>query len=184
MLDRTRKADFIREGLARYPDARETVDYFQSSVMEAIFAAFEAKTNWKNFQPRRDGEGSLESGRGIGSVDRFVQAWIAGTLPNLIAANEKVWLSLGLYWRPPTRPSAPVVAACHAWTEKGAVVPLVVPGRNQRIIIGALFKKSERRLLLEPGKDFDPLEALSLLLDTADEAMATVAADGATGGSV
>jgi len=182
MLDRTKKAEFIREGLARYPDARETVDYFQSSVMEAIFTAFETKMNWKTFQPRRLG-GSLESGRGIG--DRFIQGWIEGTLQNLYAAGEKMWLTLGLYWRPPRRPSAPVVAACHASREKGALVPLVdVPGRNQRINIGPLYKPGESRLLLEPGQDFDLSETFSLLLDTADEALVTVSADVATGGSV
>lgn len=49
MLDATAKLNFLREGVKRYPDARETVDYFQTSVLEAIFAAFEARSNWNHF---------------------------------------------------------------------------------------------------------------------------------------
>lgn len=56
MLDATSKTKFFRDGLVHYPDARETVDYFQTSATEAMFAAFEA-TNWKNFKPHRDSEG-------------------------------------------------------------------------------------------------------------------------------
>ena len=36
MLDDTPKAAFIRDGLVHYPGARETVDYFQTTILESI----------------------------------------------------------------------------------------------------------------------------------------------------
>jgi hypothetical protein len=176
MLEKTSKIEFVRVGLLRYPDARETVDYFQTSVTEAIFAAFEAKTNWKYFQPFRDPGGSLEAGKATGSVDRYIHAFIAGTLPNRNGGKEKVWIYLGLYWKPPRRPHAPVVAACSCSVDKGGAVPLLdLPGRDPQVELGALYKRGERRLLLAAREeDFDLDQAFSLLLDCIDEAMAVV----------
>lgn len=94
MLGTTSKSEFLRVGLARYPDARETVDYFEVTVMEAIFAAFEAKAVWNRFQPIRDSAGSLLSGKATGTVDRFIHAFVAGTLPNRVGGKEKVWVSI------------------------------------------------------------------------------------------
>ncbi len=171
MLEKTSRMEFLRVGLLRYPDARETVDYFQSSVMEAILAAFEAKTNWKNFQPSRNQEG-FETGKATGSVDRFIHAFIAGTLPNRNGAKEKIWIYLGLYWNPPRRPNAQVVAACSSWVEKGGPISLLdLPDRDQKVALGPLYKRGERRLIVEPREDFDAAETFSLLLDCIDEAM-------------
>ncbi|MBK9240537.1 MAG: hypothetical protein IPL75_09815 [Acidobacteria bacterium] len=176
MLDETGKAQFLRVGLERYPDARDTVDYFQASVVDAIISAFSEKTTWKNFQPRRDAEGNMETGKVIGSGDRYIQAWVLGALPRLSETKERVWLSLGLYWKP-KRLSAPVVAFSNAWTEKGVMVPFSdVAGRDKRVTLGAVTKKSDRRLFLVPGKDFGPEEAFLLLLDSADDALGDVTA--------
>lgn len=181
MLEKASMMEFLRVGLSRYPDARETVDYFQTSVMEAIFAAFEAKT-WKNFQPFRN-QGGLELGKATGSVDRFIQGFIAGTLPNRNGGKEKIWIYLGLYWNPRRRPSAQVVAACSSWVEKGGPIPLLdLPGRDQQVALGPLNKRGERRLMVEPREDFDPSETFSLLLDCIDEAMGAVGT--VTGASV
>ena len=60
MLDDNTKAAFVRDGLLRYPTARDTVDYFQTTVVETIQRAFEEKSDpWHNFEPRHQG-GSLE----------------------------------------------------------------------------------------------------------------------------
>jgi hypothetical protein len=169
VLDAAKKAEFFREGLRRYPDARETVDYFQTSILEAMFAAFEARTNWVNFQPRRDA-GNLETGKLIGATDRAIQAWIVGRVGD---SPSRVWLSLGLYWKPPRRPNMPVVAACHASGDRG--VPLLftdVPNRPERLHLGPLHRRGESRLFVQAGDDFDAEEAFSLLLDAADEALA------------
>ena len=172
MLETTSKAEFLRVGLVRYPDARETVDYFETSVEEAILAAFQAKTNWKNFQPSRGPEGSLESGKTTGPADRYIQVWITGGLPHRIEGQERAWITLGLYWKAPRRPSAPVVAACYATAEKGKPIPLLdLPGRDSQIALGPLYKKGERRLLLEPRDDFAAAEAFALLLDAVDDAL-------------
>jgi hypothetical protein len=170
MLDATNKIKFFRDGLVHYPDARETVDYFQTSAMEAIFGAFEA-ANWKNFKPHRDSEGSLQSARATGPVDRYIQASIDGTLANRNRGKETVTLYLFLWWNPPLRPKAQVVAACVAWDEKRPVQLLDLPDRDQRVVLGLVKKKGELCLLLEPTKDFDPAEAFPLLLHSIDEAM-------------
>jgi hypothetical protein len=130
---------------------------------------FEAKTDWKNFHPRKR-DTSFEYGKVIGPIDRYIQLWVEGTMPN--QNGIRAWLSLGLFWKPARRPSAPVVAVSYAWTEKGVPLSLVdLPGRNPHVLLGPLSKRSERRLFLEPGDEFDPGETFGLLLDAADEAL-------------
>lgn len=180
MLEKTSTIEFLRTGLSRYADARETVDYFETATTKAIVAAFEAKANWKNFQPIREA-GSLQSGNATGSVDRFIHAFLAGTVPSRNEGKEKMWIYLGLYWKPPRRPNARVVAATHAVFEKGIPVPLLdAPSRNKQIGLGPLFRKNDRRLWVEPGDDFDPAEIFALLLDSVDEALAVNEAAGRT----
>lgn len=168
MDEKLSQLEFLREGLARYADARETVNYFQTSILEALFRVFEAKMNWKNFEPVRV-EGNLESAKYIGNV--YITAYIAGTLRNRKSANEKVFISLGLYWNPPLRRSASVVAYSACWTEKNTPVPFNPPKPGSGVTLGSIGKKSERYILLEPGTDFDPDVSFALLLDAADDAL-------------
>jgi hypothetical protein len=171
MLDSASKIEFLRIGLARYPDARETVDYFETTLMDPIFAAFNAKADWKSFQPRRDSAQALQSGKFIGPADRYIHAWIGGTLTSR-GISEKVWLTLGIYWNPSRRPNARAVAASACNIDRGGPVPFAdLPGRSERVVIGPLNRPTERRLLLDLGDDFDPAEAFSLLLDAADDAL-------------
>lgn len=169
MTTKVSQIEFFRDGLSHYPDARETVNYFQTCVREAISRAFEAKTSWNNFEPFRV-NGSLESGGGMGDV--FIQAWIAGTLPNRSSIKEKVWISLGLVWKPSYRPSASVVAASHCWSSvTNTSVPFNRPKTDSGVALGRPNKKGERRMLLEPGADFDPEVSFALLLDAVDDAL-------------
>lgn len=173
MLDKTSRIDFLRTGLTRYADARETVDYFETTMMDSIVAAFEAKTDWTNFQPIRDSDGHLQFGKAIGPVDRFVHAYIAGALPT---RNEKrrAYLSLGVYWNPRQFKSARVVAASQCWMgEKGGVVSFLdLDSRDTRLVLGSIHKRGERRVLLEVNDGFEPVEDFALLLDSADDALA------------
>ena len=169
MLDDTTKAAFIRDGLVHYPGARETVDYFQTTILESIQKAFEEKDEWKNFKPHRQG-GTFEYGKVIGAIDRYIQSWTQGTIPT--QSGVKAWLALGLIWKPTRRPSSPVVVVSNAWTDKGVPLPFLdLPARDPRILLGFISRRSERRLFLEPRDDFDPSEAFALLLDAADEAL-------------
>lgn len=176
MIENTSKVEFLRVGLERYPDACETVDYFEKSVTEAIVAAFKAKTNWKNFRPHRgDSEGSLQTGNGTG--DRFIHAFMGGTLPNRNGDKEKVWIDLGFYWNPPRRPMRQFVAACFCWLDEDEkpVSLLDLPSRDQKVELGPVYKRNERQLVLEArAEDFDPEKAFSLLLDSIDEALGVV----------
>jgi len=87
-----------------------------------------------------------------------------------------VWLSLGLFWRTPRRPHADVLAVTDCWFDGGGgPAPRVdLPSRDSRVAIGPVYKRSERRLILEPREDFDPVEAFGLLLDSMDDALSTV----------
>jgi len=40
MLDDTSRIEFLRAGMAPYPAARETVDYFETTLMKLIVDAF------------------------------------------------------------------------------------------------------------------------------------------------
>jgi hypothetical protein len=121
----------------------------------------------------------LETGKLIGTSDRFIHGWIVGTLP---PSPNRVWLSLQLYWKPARQPSIPVVAACHASVEKGVVLSFKdVSNRPSSIRLGPLFRKGDSRLFLEAGDSFDPDEAFQLLLESADEALAmTIPPDSAS----
>jgi hypothetical protein len=164
--------EFLRTGLGRYPDARETVDYFETTLMNAVLAAFATKRDWKHFVPTRDSDGALESGRAIGPVDRYIHAFIAGAAPRR-HGDSRLWLSLGVYWKPRRATDAPVVASCNSWiSDRGGAVSFAdIASRDQRVILGPLYKKGERRLFLRIGDQFDPVEDFALLLESADEAL-------------
>jgi hypothetical protein len=169
MIDDTTKVAFVREGLKHYPGARETVDYFQTTILEGIQNAFEEKTDWKHFEPRRQ-DGNLEYGKAVGSIDRYIQSWARGTIQTQGGINA--WLAISLIWNPMRRPNSPVLVVANAWTDKGVVLALLdSPGRNPRVMLGPVSRRNERRLFLEPGDDFDPYEAFALVLDAADDAL-------------
>ncbi len=180
MLEKTNKNTFLRLGLSHYPDARETVDYFEDCVEKAIFRSFEAKNSWKTFQPSRDAGGNLQLTKFTGPVDRFICGYLTGTLPNQTSNAEKVWITLGLAWNPRCRPE-PVLAYGSGSTVKGSPIPLRdLQDRDRRVSIGPLNKKSERRLLVGPGPDFDPDELFPLLLDALDNAMEVIESGNST----
>src|SRR5688572_15648261 len=115
---------FIREGLSRYAEARNTISYFQTCVYDAIASAFEGKLDWKNFQPSR-ADGGLEPAKAIGSV--FIHSYVAGSIPAR-GITDKTWLSLGVYWNAPHRPAGSIVAAAQCWADtKGTNVPFNLP---------------------------------------------------------
>ena len=173
------KSGFIREGLSRYAEARETVSYFQTCVYDALMSAFDAKTNWTHFEPVRRNNG-FESGKAPGAV--FLHAYIAGHVPcrNI---KEKAWLSLGLYWNARCRPKS-VVAASMCWIDGGGpVVPFNHPKSRSGFGIGPLYRRSEMRLIMEAGPDFSPEMSFADLLDASDEALGPVENDAQPGDS-
>ena len=170
MLEKADQIKFLRDGLLRYPDAHDTVDYFEKLVMESILGAFDGKTVWKELRPTRGADGKIQATKGIGN--RFLSYFVSVTRPHRNADKDRIWMALGLYWNPKRRPSAQVVAACTSWVDKGGPVPLLdLPDRDPRVVIGEVDKRGERRLLIEPAEDFDPAEAFPLLLDSMDAAM-------------
>ena len=161
--------EFVRLGLQRYPAARETVDLFEDTIVKKMLAALN-EMPWKHFQPARDG-GQLQSGKSFGANERWVATFVVGSIP-ATHGMEKVWLSLGVYWNAPRRTSAGPVAASWCNLDKGVPVQLKdVSSRDPRLSVGPLFKKTERRLLLPLGDDFDPAETFPLLVTSLDDAL-------------
>jgi hypothetical protein len=175
MAHKTNELEFFRTGLLRYADARDTVDYFESSVQKALLGAFNGKADWRHFVPDRDSSGNLVTGKGLGISDRFISVWMAGTLLSRKAdSGRRVWVGMSVYWRPPQRTSASVVVSCHAWFEGNGLVPLLdVPDRDRRVLIGTTDRRNERKLFIEPAEDFDPSDAFSLLLASLDNGLAS-----------
>lgn len=176
MAEAMDKVAFIREGLSRYADARDTVNYFQTCVYDALMAAFEAKESWKHFEPIRTKDG-FQSGRAPGAV--FLHAYIAGHVPSR-DIKEKAWLSLGLYWNPRFRPKS-VVAATLCWVDGGGLARFNPPPASGSIALAPLFKRSELRLVMEAGPGFDPEVSFGELLDASDEALGPEASEGTLG---
>jgi hypothetical protein len=175
LLDPETKLKFLCEGLKRYPEARETVDYFQKEMIDAMEEAFRERAGaWRNFEPTLN-QGSLESGKIIGANERYLQCWIVGTVRG---TSGRTWLNLGLYWKAPRLPNIPVAAACHASGEKGVPLQLANVARDNAVRLGPLYKRTETRLFVEAGDDFDPAEKFRVLLEAADDALGAIAGAG------
>ena len=159
---------FIREGLSRYEDARETVNAFQTCIYDLIARVLDAKADWKHFVPIRT-HGVLQTTRAQGAV--LLHVYIAGHVPGR-GIKERVWLSLGLYWSPPLRRSASVVVASTCWVDgMGALVPFHSPCAPNGVSLAPIYKKSELRLVADVGPDSDLEQVLTTLLDAADDAL-------------
>ena len=173
MLEKgTAMEEFLRAGVVRYPDAWETVDYFETVILEQIFAAFNARDPWKHFHPSSK-DGDLESGKGVGpGADRYVHAYIAGALPS--RELEKVWLSLGVSGtRHVVQIRGRSLLAPVGLRGAGERLRLGIPTRDQRLQIAPIYKTDpHRRLLLELSEQsFNPALDFALLLDAADEGL-------------
>lgn len=175
MADRASEIAFFREGLSHYPDARETVDYFEKSVEESISRAFDAKTQWKTFQPTYEAALRIKKTKFIGQLDPHVSVYIGGTLPSQNGSQVKVWVYLGLWWNPQYCPSMSSVAYCHCARERGTSIQLPdLPNRDKRLSFGPLNRKNKLCLLLNANSDFDPDDAFPLLLDALDDALSAI----------
>jgi hypothetical protein len=96
--------------------------------------------------------------------------------------SGRTWLSLGLYWKPPRQPNIPVAAACHASGEKGFMLQLAKAARPEPVRLGPLYKRTETRLFVEAGDDFDPAGTFGVLLEAADAAVGAISGAGAEPG--
>lgn len=171
MFNPQEKLAFLHAGLDRYADARETVDYFETAVQELLLLTLRSKETWKHFRPTKT-SGQFEFGKSTGPADRFIAAWIGGDRPGPEGKPLRTWMCLGLYWNQPLVPKAHVIAAAHAWGDKGRFVHLADrPDRDPRVELVPTNKMSERRLVVGPLGDVEIQDALALLLTALDDAL-------------
>lgn len=156
---------FIRDGLSRYAQARDTIEYFESRMHEVLRQTFDERTTWKNFRRARDTNGDLLppiTGRS-GAQTRWLWAYVEGEK----RGDEKTFLTLGLCWNPPKVPN-PVVLYSAFTTGAGKLVNLTDrPDRDPRVRLGSI-DRNERRAFLVPTADFDAASDLAVLLEATD----------------
>ena len=75
MLDRD-TLEFVRSGLDRYPDARETLGFFEETIHKSIVDALRQR-EWRTFRPSTSNKGGLAISKAKG--DTFLHAWLEGS---------------------------------------------------------------------------------------------------------
>lgn len=148
--------EFVRVGLDRYPDARETVRFFEETIHKSIVDALQQRP-WRTFRP----SSSLKGGQAISKNkgDTFLHAWIEGSTERQSSVR---FVYLGIYWEDP------VVAAVGLWGEKWKKLSIRPPNSLDR---GIWFNPSDQSLSLHVGKEFEPDADFNRLLDALEDAM-------------
>ena len=155
MLDKN-ILEFVRTGLVRYPDARETVDSFEETIHKSVIDALQHR-EWRTFLPSTNNKGGLAIQKGKG--DTYLHAWLEGSTKR----QSKVrFVYLGIYWEDP------VVAAAGLWDEKWKKLPVKPPSAPNE---GIKFNPSDQSLGLKVGKEFEPDADFKRLLDALEDAI-------------
>jgi hypothetical protein len=177
MLDEKAKAEFLRLGVSKYPDAWATVDAFENEIFSAIKAAFEEKAPWAGFEPRLV-NGSVDFKKLIGRELRWMSGSVIGTLASL-DGPQLGEINLGVFWNPPHQ-SHSVVAACAPWLGKSWMAMRWPEQRQPPLEVGPLYNKNERRLYVGLSRQTELREAFTMLLDAVDNALATSSSERST----
>lgn len=155
MLDRD-TLEFVRSGLDRYPDARETLGFFEETIHKSLVDALRQR-EWRTFRPSTSNKGGLAIVKAKG--DTFLHAWLEGSTTRQGTVR---FVYLGIYWEDP------VVAAVGLWDERWKKLPVKPPSG---LIEGIKFNPSDQSLGLEVGKDFEPDADFKRLLDALEDAL-------------
>jgi hypothetical protein len=155
MLDKD-TLEFVRIGIERYPNARETVSFFEETIHKSIIDALRQR-EWRTFRPSTSSKGGLVIGKAKG--DTFLHAWLEGSTTGQAQAR---YVYLGIYWEDP------VVAAVGLKDEKWRNLPMKPPSV---LISGIRFTPSDQSLGLEVGKEFEPDADFKRLLDALEDAI-------------
>ncbi|MCC7124347.1 MAG: hypothetical protein IT178_05830 [Acidobacteria bacterium] len=144
---------FVRTGLDRYPDARATVDYFESQVYALLVGALQRQP-WRTFQPAINEKGVLAVAKAKG--DTFLHAWIKGSS----SVNPVIrFVYLGIYWK------EKVVATAGTWDANWKRIPLMSSGP---IAEGLIFSSVDQSVSVALDDTFEPEAAFARLLDAVE----------------
>lgn len=147
--------EFVRTGLARYPDARETIGFFEEAILKSIVDALQQR-QWRTFRPSTNNMAIVSKGK----VDTFLHAFLEGSTKS---QGKVRFVYLGIYW------NDPVVAAVSICDEKWKELPLKLP--TVAPDEGIKFDPSDQNLFLAVGKDFQPDADFKRLLDALEDAI-------------
>jgi hypothetical protein len=148
--------EFVRTGLERYPDARETVNFFEETIHKLIVAALQQR-KWRTFHPSKNNKGGLAITKTKG--DAYLHAWLDGSTRRQSSVRS---VYLGIYWE------EPVIAAVGLFGEKWKKLPLKLPSAPNK---GIKYNPFDHTLRLEVGKDFEPDVDFRRLLDPLEDAI-------------
>ena len=152
MLDRD-TLEFVRTGLVRYPDARETLRFFEEAIQRSVIDALQQR-KWRTFRPSTNNKRGLKA-----KGDTFLHAWLEGSTKR----QEDVQIViLGIYWEDP------VVAAVSFMDENWKKLPVTPP---RALDDGITFNPSDQSLRLAVGKEFEPDADFKRLLDALEDAI-------------
>ena len=154
-LDRN-TLEFVRTGMDRYPDARETVGYFEETIHKSIVDALQQR-KWRTFRPSSNNKGSLAITKSKG--DMYLDAWLEGSTKR---RKDIRFVYVGIYWEDP------VIAAVGLMDERWKTLPLNPPRAPKG---GITFDPSDQYLGLAVGKEFEPDADFKRLLDALEDAL-------------
>ena len=156
MFDRD-TLEFVRTGLVRYPDARETIDFFEDTILKSVVDALQQR-KWRTFRPSNIKNGLAIAAKGKG--DTYLQAFLEGSTKS---RGKLRIVYLGIYWDDPVVAS---VSLCdEKWKELPLKPPTVAPDE------GIKFNPSDQSLFLAVGKEFEPDADFKRLLDALEDAI-------------
>ena len=158
MLDRD-TLEFVRTGLGRYPDARDTIAFFEETILKSVVDALQQR-KWRTFRPSHIKSGLGSAVKSKGKEDTYLHAFIEGSTKS---KGKVRYVYLGIYWEDP------VVAAVWLCDEKWKALPLKPPtvAPNE----GIKYNPSDQNLFLEVGKEFEPDADFKRLLDALEDAI-------------
>jgi hypothetical protein len=158
---------FLREGLERYPDAREAVETFEREVQDRLLRLLEEKDDWQNFNPKRGQRGrgkALASGAWSGAGGRTIYAYQNSE------QESDGWIDLKLWWRSP-RARDKVLICCGRWDLGYRMRQVDLADPKAPVVCGPIDQnKALLYTVLEANADFH--EIGRLLLDEMDRALA------------
>lgn len=173
MLDKTQQMKFVQAGLEAYPDAKDTVEYFEESVFAALTTALESKV-WRNVEPKK-AKNQVVTSRARGTAPRALNTWIEGRViarPEI--AERRVFVFLAMMWNPPAAVGAKVALVASAGFERGSVPLLDLASRDAQVRL-VKFKGSDARLVAKIAEFKEPWDALPGLLEALDDALGALA---------
>lgn len=157
MLDRD-MLEFVRTGLARYPDARETIGFFEEAILKSVVDALQQR-KWRTFRPSTNNKSGLAiAAKGKG--DTYLHAFLEGSTKSQGMVRI---VYLGIYWEDPV---VAAVSLCdEKWKEFPLKPPTVAPDE------GIKFNPSDQSLFLAVGNEFEPDADFKRLLDALEDAI-------------